>query len=49
MTEDKVLSQTATMGIEDVLKTVAPVPRKELVVVAATGEAEETDADDLAD
>ena len=49
MTEDEVLSQTATMGVEDVLETVAPVPREELVVVAATGEAEETDADDLAD
>ena len=49
MTEDEVLSQTATMGIEDVLETVAPVPREELVVVAAASEAEETDADDLAD
>ena len=49
MTEDEVLSQTATMGVEDVLETVAPVPREKLVVVAATSEAEETDADDLAD
>ena len=49
MTEDEVLSQTATMSIEDVLETVAPVPREELVVVAAASEAEETDADDLAD
>ena len=49
MTEDEVLSQTATMGVEDVLETVAPVPREELVVVAAASEAEETDADDLAD
>ena len=49
MTEDEVLSKTATMGVEDVLETVAPVPREELVVVAATSEAEETDADDLAD
>ena len=49
MTEDEVLSQTATMGVEDVLETVAPVPREELVVVAATSEAEETDVDDLAD
>ena len=49
MTEDDVLSQTATMGIEDVLETVAPVPREELVVVASASEAEETDADDLAD
>ena len=48
MTEDEVLSLTATMSIEDVLETVAPVPREELVVVAATSEAEETDADDLA-
>ena len=48
MTEDEVLSQTATMGVEDVLETVAPVPREELVVVAAASEAEETDADDLA-
>jgi hypothetical protein len=49
MTEDEVLSQTATMGIEDVLETMAPVPREELVVVAAASEAEETDAYDLAD
>ena len=49
MTEDEVLSLTATMSIEDVLETVAPVPREELVVVAAASEAEETDADDLAD
>ena len=49
MTEDEVLSQTATMGIEDVLETVAPIPREELVVVAAASEAEETDAYDLAD
>ena len=49
VTEDEVLSQTTTMGIEDVLETVAPVPREELVVVAAASEAEETDADDLAD
>ena len=49
MTEDEVLSQTATMSIEDVLETMAPVPREELVVVAAASEAEETDADDLAD
>ena len=49
MTEDEVLSQTATMSVEDVLETVAPVPREELVVVAAASEAEETDADDLAD
>ena len=49
MTEDEVLSQTATMSIEDVLETVAPVPREELVVVAAASEAEETDAYDLAD
>ena len=49
MTEDEVLSQTATMGVEDVLETMAPVPREELVVVAAASEAEETDADDLAD
>ncbi len=49
MTKDEVLSQTATMSIEDVLETMAPVPREELVVVAATSEAEETDADDLAD
>ena len=49
MTEDEVLSLTATMSIEDVLETVAPVPREELVVVAVTSEAEETDADDLAD
>ena len=48
MTEDEVLSQTATMSIEDVLETMAPVPREELVVVAAASEAEETDADDLA-
>ena len=48
MTEDEVLSQTATMSVEDVLETVAPVPREELVVVAAASEAEETDADDLA-
>ena len=43
------LSQAATMGVEDVLETVAPVPREELVVVTAASEAEETDADDLAD
>ena len=49
MTEDEVAGQTTTMGVEDVLETVAPVPREELVVVAATSEAEETDADDLAD
>ena len=49
MTKDEVLSKTATMGIEDVLETVAPVPREELVVVAAASEAEETDVDDLAD
>ena len=49
MTEDEVAGQTATMSIEDMLETVTPVPREELVVVAATGEAEETDADDLAD
>ena len=49
MTKDEVLSQTATMSVEDVLETVAPVPREELVVVAAASEAEETDADDLAD
>ena len=49
MTEDEVLSQTTTMGVEDVLETVAPVPREELVVVAAASEAEEPDADDLAD
>ena len=49
MTEDEVLSQTATMGVEDVLETVAPVPREELIVVAAASEAEEADADDLAD
>ena len=49
MTEDEVAGQTATMSIEDVLETVAPVPREELVVVAAASEAEETDADDLAD
>ncbi len=48
MTEDEVAGQTATMSIEDVLETVVPVPREELVVVAATSEAEETDADDLA-
>ena len=48
MTEDEVLCLTATMSIEDVLETVAPVPREELVVVAAASEAEETDADDLA-
>ena len=49
MTKDEILSQTATMSVEDVLETVAPVPREELVVVAAASEAEETDADDLAD
>ncbi len=49
MTEDDVLSQTATMGIEDVLETVAPFPGEELVVVALAGEAEEPNADDLAD
>ena len=49
MTEDEVLSQTATMSIEDVLETMAPVPREELVVVASASEAEETDAYDLAD
>ena len=49
ITEDEVLSLTATMSIEDVPETVAPVPREELVVVAVTSEAEETDADDLAD
>ena len=49
VTEDEVLSQTATMGIEDVLETVAPIPREELVVVAAASEAEKADADDLAD
>ena len=49
MTEDDVLSQTATMGIEDVLETVAPFPGEELVVVALAGEAEEANADDLAD
>ena len=49
MTEDEVAGQTATMSIEDVLETMAPVPREELVVVAAASEAEETDADDLAD
>ena len=49
MTEDEVAGKTATMGIEDVLETVAPVPREELIVVAAASEAEETDADDLAD
>ena len=48
MTEDEVLSQTATMGIEDVLETVAPFPGEELVVVALAGEAEEADADDFA-
>ena len=48
MMEDEVGGQTAAMGIEDVLETVAPVPREELVVVAATGEAEEADADELA-
>ena len=49
MTEDEVLNQTATMSVEDVLETVATVSREELVVVAAASEAEETDADDLAD
>ena len=49
MTEDEVLSLAATMSIEDVLESVAPVPREELIVVAAASEAEETDADDLAD
>ena len=46
--EDEVAGQTATMGIEDVLETVVPVPREELVVVAAASEAEEADADDVA-
>ena len=49
MTEDDVLSQTTTMGIEDVLETVAPFPGEELVVVALASEAEEANADDLAD
>ena len=49
MTEDEVACQTTTMGIEDVLEPVAPVPREELVVVAAASEAEKADADDLAD
>ena len=47
--EGEVAGQTATMGIEDVLETVAPFPGEELVVVALAGEAEEADADDLAD
>ena len=46
MTEDEVLSQTATMGVEDVLETMAPVPREELIVVALAGEAEEADGDE---
>ena len=47
--EGEVVGQTATMGIEDVLETVAPFPGEELVVVALAGEAEEANADDLAD
>ena len=47
--EGEVAGQTATMGIEDVLETVVPVPGEELVVVAAASEAEKADADDLAD
>ena len=47
--EDEVVGQTTAMAVEDVLETVAPVPREELVVVAAASEAEETDTDDLAD
>ena len=47
--EGEVAGQTATMGIEDVLETVAPFPGEELVVVALAGEAEEANADDLAD
>ena len=49
MMEDEVVGQTAAMAVEDVLETVAPVPREELVVVAAASETEEADADDLAD
>ena len=45
----EVTGQTATMGIEDVLETVVPFPGEELVVVALAGEAEEANADDLAD
>ena len=44
----EVTGQTATMGIEDVLETVVPFPGEELVVVALAGEAEEADADELA-
>ena len=47
--EGEVVGQTATMGIEDMLETVAPFPGEELVVVALAGEAEEANADDLDD
>ena len=47
--EGEVVGQTSTMGIEDVLETVVPFPGEELVVVALAGEAEEANADDLAD